>query len=82
MIGSYSPNLMESLVESTVDIGNSFTNEKPSACQVRCKHEQLAVVHCVDTVRESGDTSCMNIVVQAWTKCCADANLSQIEEKV
>lgn len=82
MIGSESPTFTESLIENANIIGESFTNERPSACQLECKLQQSSLVTCVETVRESGDTSCMKLAIQAWTKCCTDANLSQVEEKV
>ena len=77
MSGPEAPGLMSTLVENARYIGDASSNEKPSACQLECVPQQSALVACVESIRGSGDTSCMAAAVQQWSKCCADANMAE-----
>jgi len=54
-------------------------DKEVSACQLECGEQQKAVVTCVDSIRENGGSSnaCLAPAVQAWTKCCTEANMAE-----
>jgi hypothetical protein len=51
-------------------------SEKQSACQLQCMPQQQALVACVESIRESGNKSCLHNAVHVWTKCCTEANMA------
>ena len=78
-----SSSLMDSLVQNTKYITRNGDNEQQSACELKCRSEQQALVSCVDFIRSeknhgysSSPQSCLAPAVSAWTKCCSEANES------
>lgn len=69
---------------------NQMSTTPSSACQRECTTEQKAVTSCVESIRaarENGDDSttsatpqCLAGAVQAWTRCCEEANLRETKD--
>jgi hypothetical protein len=76
--------IMASLMGQFVENAKYMPQEgdkEVSACQLECKEQQTAVVACVDSIREEGKTSaCLAPAVQAWTKCCTEANVAEKDD--
>lgn len=67
------------------------TKVAPTACATACVVEQRALTSCVDSIRaeregDDGDgatstgasnPACLAVAVEAWTRCCEDANLRE-----
>lgn len=72
--------MIETLVENAKYIQQDEVTG-PSACEIKCKDEQAALVSCMDSIRshpdESAPKTCLAPVVAAWTECCAKANDEQ-----
>jgi hypothetical protein len=72
------------MIETLVENAKYIQQEEgtgPSACEIKCKDEQAALVTCMESIRsnpdESGPKTCLAPVVAAWTECCAKANDEQ-----
>lgn len=65
------PQTMETLVDNARYVGD----EKPSPCQLQCKPFQTTIASCLESTRATGDNACLAPAVQAWTKCCREANV-------
>lgn len=71
----------ESITGSTTPDDNNNNNY---LCQLKCPMEQKTLVACVDSIRASREVvdsghatstpTCLLPAVEAWTKCCAEAN--------
>lgn len=72
--------LMEQFVENAKYMPQEGEKEV-SACQLECTVQQKSVVACVDSIRENGESNaCLLPAVEAWTKCCTEANMAAAED--
>ena len=82
---SSTPSLMDTLVSNAKYMPQNIESDrsKPSACELNCKTEQLAIKDCVTSIQGLREgkpqspkdaQSCLAPAVSAWTKCCQDAN--------
>uniref|UniRef100_A0A7S1CXY3 Uncharacterized protein n=1 Tax=Cyclophora tenuis TaxID=216820 RepID=A0A7S1CXY3_CYCTE len=61
--------------KETDDSPPPLDDKLQTPCQLECRMEQSELAKCMETVRQNGDTTCMSSAIEAWTTCCADANL-------
>lgn len=83
---SPTPSIMETLIDNAKYMPQNVESDssKPSACELKCEAEQLAIKDCVTSLQElteegkphssKGAKSCLTSAVSAWTKCCQEAN--------
>lgn len=81
------PSLFDTLVENAkympadeVNNGNP-QKEESSACELKCKEQQAALVSCMESIRQGNEENqqsvnkqCLLPSVAAWTDCCSKAN--------
>ena len=78
-----SPSIIDTLIDNAKYIPDPEAAGEggTSACEVKCREQQAALVSCMESIRQQNEDStsttkskCLAPAVSSWTECCAKAN--------